>query len=151
MLTMIKRVPARQNRQKQEIKPMVSYPRRTGGTDHQCMVEKEIARILVYSHFYRMFYHLFGLFHTKVHELKVKPGIYKLFIRQSLFGHFANEDKIYNVLHIKEQLVIIVWSAAILRIFFHWAILTRSSIIQKIGNPTTSTHITFRSWCCNRP
>ena len=49
---MAKQVPVRQNIQKQGIKPMVNYLRMTGEKDHQCMVEMEIARILVYSHFY---------------------------------------------------------------------------------------------------
>ena len=49
---MVKRVPVRQNIQKQGTKPMVDYLRMTGEKDHQCMMEMEIARILVYSRFY---------------------------------------------------------------------------------------------------
>ena len=42
----------RQNTQKQGTKPMEDYLRMIGEKDHQYMVEMEIARILVYSHFY---------------------------------------------------------------------------------------------------
>ena len=49
---MVKRVPVRQNIQKQGTKLMVDYLRMIGEKDHRCMVEMEIARILVYSHFY---------------------------------------------------------------------------------------------------
>ena len=52
MCSMVKPVPVRQNIQKQGTKPMVDYLRMTGEKDHQCMMEMEIARILVYSRFY---------------------------------------------------------------------------------------------------
>ena len=69
---MVKRIPVLQNIQKLGIKPMVGYLRMTGEKDHQYMMEMEIARILVCSHFYQIFCHLFSLFHTKVYEPDVQ-------------------------------------------------------------------------------
>ena len=79
MCAMVKRVPVFQNIQKLGIKPMAGYLRMTGEKDHQYMMEMEIARILVCSHFYQIFCHLFSPFHTKIYELGVQLVTYNLF------------------------------------------------------------------------
>ena len=90
---MVKRIPVRQNIQKQGITPVVDYRRMIGEKDHLCMMEMEIARILVYSHFYHS-----QLFHLLSH-------IYTWYVHYQLEGVFSIKIK-DNVISTRKNYVI---------------------------------------------
>ena len=146
---MLNSVPERQNIQKQEIEPMVNCLKMIGEKDHQCMMGMGIVRTSICSHFYQKpnFCYLCKSCKRSSTTINSKGN----FVRPSLFGDFADENEINNMLHVKKQLIIIIWPTTILWIFFHWTILTRAPIIQKICYPSTSSHITFGSWCGDWP